>query len=102
MLPSVDLRARRGDYGYDASLTDLLPRGIGGVVLALLAVFQRARGHRRAASIELACGLTMLLTLGVYLHTTRRGKFAVWAEILKKPNLRGDERVLDVGCGRAL
>jgi arsenite methyltransferase len=33
-------------------------------------------------------------------YTTRRGKFAVWEEILDQLHLRGDERVLDVGCGR--
>ncbi|MEU4241927.1 class I SAM-dependent methyltransferase [Actinoplanes sp. NPDC026619] len=36
----------------------------------------------------------------LYLHTTKRGKFAVWAEILDDLGLRGDERVLDLGCGR--
>ena len=35
-----------------------------------------------------------------YLYTTRRGKFAVWAELLGHLNLRGDERILDLGCGR--
>jgi arsenite methyltransferase len=38
--------------------------------------------------------------LGISVHTTRRGKFLVWAEILDSLRLRGDERVLDVGCGR--
>src|SRR5207253_8454791 len=35
-----------------------------------------------------------------YLYTTRRGKFAAWAELLDRLGLRGDERVLDMGCGR--
>src|SRR5262249_49478978 len=38
--------------------------------------------------------------IGFFLHTTRRGKFAVWAELLDELHLSGDERVLDVGCGR--
>src|SRR5262249_26662865 len=29
-----------------------------------------------------------------------RGKFLVWAELLDRLELRGDERVLDLGCGR--
>jgi len=33
-------------------------------------------------------------------HTTLRGKFAVWAALLDQMALRGDERVLDLGCGR--
>jgi SAM-dependent methyltransferase len=35
-----------------------------------------------------------------YLYTTRRGKFVVWAGLLDRLGLRGDERVLDLGCGR--
>jgi len=35
-----------------------------------------------------------------FLYTTRRGKFQVWEEILDGLRLRGDERVLDMGCGR--
>jgi ubiquinone/menaquinone biosynthesis C-methylase UbiE len=38
--------------------------------------------------------------LGFYLHGTLRGKFVVWAELLDRLNLRGDERILDLGCGR--
>ena len=34
------------------------------------------------------------------LHTTLRGKFVVWAGLLDKLGLRGDERILDLGCGR--
>lgn len=35
-----------------------------------------------------------------FLHATRRGKFRVWDALLDDLALRGDERVLDVGCGR--
>jgi len=35
-----------------------------------------------------------------YLYTSRVGKFAVWRELLLQLDLRGDERVLDLGCGR--
>ena len=35
-----------------------------------------------------------------FLFTTRRGKFVEWARILDGLQLRGDERVLDMGCGR--
>jgi ubiquinone/menaquinone biosynthesis C-methylase UbiE len=36
----------------------------------------------------------------LYLHATRRGKFAVWREVLDGLALRGDEHALDMGCGR--
>src|SRR5207302_10497525 len=32
--------------------------------------------------------------------TALRGKFVVWAELLDGLRLRGDERILDLGCGR--
>lgn len=35
-----------------------------------------------------------------YVYTTRRGKFQVWAEILLRLRLRGDEQILDLGCSR--
>ena len=35
-----------------------------------------------------------------YLYTTTRGKFAVWRELLRDLDLREDETVLDMGCGR--
>ena len=44
--------------------------------------------------------LLLLAVVACCLHSTRRGKFQVWAELLDKLNLRGDERILDLGCGR--
>jgi ubiquinone/menaquinone biosynthesis C-methylase UbiE len=44
--------------------------------------------------------LFILAILGFYLHATLRGKFVAWAELLDELNLRGDERILDMGCGR--
>jgi len=35
-----------------------------------------------------------------FLYTTRRGKFLEWDRILDRLHLRGDEVVLDMGCGR--
>jgi ubiquinone/menaquinone biosynthesis C-methylase UbiE len=35
-----------------------------------------------------------------FLYTTRRGKFLEWDRILDRLHLGGDERVLDIGCGR--
>lgn len=100
VLSAIELRSRRGDYGYDAPLTGLLPPGAGGLLLAALAAYHHRRGRRTLARLELVSSLAMLLTFGIFLHTTRRGKFAVWAEVLERLQLRGDERVLDMGCGR--
>jgi len=53
---------------------------------------RRHHGARRRTSVD---------PLGIYVHTTRRRKFLVWAELLDSLRLQGDERVLDVGCARA-
>ncbi|HWB02197.1 MAG TPA: class I SAM-dependent methyltransferase [Verrucomicrobiales bacterium] len=45
--------------------------------------------------------VTFMVTVVVlYLDATRRGKFVVWTQLLDKLRLRGDERILDLGCGR--
>jgi hypothetical protein len=41
------------------------------------------------SALDLSSGLVLLVTLVSYLHTTRRGKFAVWAELLDGLQLRG-------------
>jgi ubiquinone/menaquinone biosynthesis C-methylase UbiE len=46
-----------------------------------------------AAGVITAC-------VGCGLHTSLRGKFEVWSELLDGLALRGDEHVLDLGCGR--
>ena len=100
VLSTAGLRERRGDYGVDAPLTGLLPPGAAGLAFTLLAAFFGRRGQPTAAKLALAASLPASLTFGIYLHTTRRGKFLVWAEILERLELRGDEQVLDLGCGR--
>src|SRR4029079_11193039 len=47
----------------------------------------------------LTSGLIVAL-VAWHLHFTRRGKFVVWAELLERLRLRGDERIVDLGCGR--
>jgi hypothetical protein len=45
-------------------------------------------------------GLWLFLNAGGFVYATRAGKFAVWSELLDRLDLKGDERVLDVVCGR--
>ncbi len=94
-LPSTDRReavARRADYGFDAGY--LLPAaGIGCMALATIAAALRMRAQLVGASVALCLVATAL-------HTSCRGKFLVWNELLDGLRLRGDERVLDLGCGR--
>jgi ubiquinone/menaquinone biosynthesis C-methylase UbiE len=50
--------------------------------------------------LPLLAGLFALGILGLYLHGTLRGKFVLWVGLLDSLRLRGDERILDIGCGR--
>jgi len=55
----------------------------------------------RISVVALGVGaLWLFLNAGVYVHTTRVGKFAVWADLLDRLELKGDGRLFDIGCGR--
>ena len=97
---NVYVRRRRGDYGLDAPLTGLLPPIAGGLTLAALSAYHHRQGRRTLAGTESLSSLPMLLTAAVYVHATRRGKFHIWAELLEDLQLCGNERALDMGCGR--
>ena len=58
--------------------------------------------HRRPAVAALAGvgGAVVAGSAASYLYSTGPGKRAIWAQLLDELGLRGDEHVLDVGCGR--
>lgn len=100
-------RARhRGDYGVDGSFHRVSFGGqvIGyAVVCGALAIFAGialARGRAWAGWVALVLDAIILIHVALYWHATRSGKFAVWQRILDGLRLRGDETVLDMGCGR--
>jgi SAM-dependent methyltransferase len=70
----------------------------GAIGLIALAVVSFRLDVLLAGVAFLLGGLYTLASATSYLYTTRRGKFAVWAEELQR--LKGDERLLDLGCGR--
>ena len=83
---------RRGSYGIDAP--GLLPvAGLLFLVDLLIGIFTRSRGPFIGAAIILVCG-------GYGFHSSLRGKFVVWSKILDDLKLNGDEKILDLGCGR--
>jgi SAM-dependent methyltransferase len=87
---------RRGSYGIDAPYAFTFIAGLTFVelVIAIVAAINSGR-------LWLFLLVLILLTVAAFfLHSTLRGKFLVWAELLDKLNLRGDERILDLGCGR--
>ncbi|MGH9205836.1 MAG: class I SAM-dependent methyltransferase [Acidimicrobiales bacterium] len=83
---------RKGSYGIDAPR--LLPI-FGLLILANIVngVISRTVWGFVGAAIIAGCG-------GLGLYASRRGKFLVWAELLDQLQLRGNEQILDIGCGR--
>jgi ubiquinone/menaquinone biosynthesis C-methylase UbiE len=47
-----------------------------------------------------ATGTILLAQTSVYLHTTLRGKLRIWERELDQAGLKGNEQLLDLGCGR--
>jgi len=90
---------RRGDYGYDAPYA-LVSFGILAVVSGILAAIAWWRIPVGAAALVTLYFLFFLANAVSFFYTTRRGKFLEWDAILDRAGLCGDERVLDMGCGR--
>jgi ubiquinone/menaquinone biosynthesis C-methylase UbiE len=68
--------------------------------MAVMAALELALAVTSGKVWPLLAALFILAVLGFYLYTTLRGKFVVWAELFDQLDLRGDERILDLGCGR--
>ena len=90
---------RRGEYGYDAPYALVIFSLLGVVAAAGSAIFW-SQGDRQAARMTVGYALFFLANAGSFFYTTRRGKFLEWERILDRLQLRGDEQVLDMGCGR--
>ncbi|WP_158885712.1 class I SAM-dependent methyltransferase [Amycolatopsis anabasis] len=90
---------RKGTYGIDAPY---VPFGyFAGALIALVfgIVFLVTDGIGGALA-PLIIAVVLVVLGGTYLHATRRGKFEIWSDALNDLALGGDERVLDLGCGR--
>lgn len=83
---------RKGAYGIDAPY--LLPIPI------VLILANLVNGFMSKALWPFLAAVLVTVCSGLGLYASRRGKFVVWAELFRQLNLRGDERILDLGCGR--
>jgi arsenite methyltransferase len=90
---------RRGEYGYDAPYA-LVIFGSLAVLSGLGAAIAWWRMPNHAAVPLTLYFVLFLVNAASFFHTTRRGKFLEWDRILDRTHLRGDEMVLDMGCGR--
>lgn len=93
------MERRKGEYGFDAPYV-LLAFSVGTVVGLVAGVVGLMRSIGWLAIVGLGYAASFSLSTASYLWTTRRGKIAIWAELLDEMGLRGDEHLLDVGCGR--
>jgi SAM-dependent methyltransferase len=90
---------RRGDYGFDSPyvpIAFIIAAVLGlcaATTLSLLSLFW-------LSLLTLLASILFAFCAASFIWTTRRGKFAVWAELLDELRLRGDEHLLDIGCGR--
>jgi SAM-dependent methyltransferase len=102
------IQNRRGDYGIDAPnvVRNLLLTGAGSLLLGVAAFFifpERLRWL--GAAIGLLCLVSFLVVTAEALYmiwSSKVGKFREREKLLDLVALRGDEKVLDVGCGRGL
>jgi SAM-dependent methyltransferase len=83
---------RRGSYGIDA------PYAV--AFMGLLIVFEVVLGILSGKMLPFLAALFILAIAALYLYGTLQGKFVIWADLLNQLKLRGDERILDLGCGR--
>lgn len=101
-----DLARPRGRYGVDGDYR-LIPAPVLGAGYLLLCLTAAALATDWLATGRTISGLGAAVVAIVFvaagagvLRFSRRGKFEVWARLLTRLELRGDERVLDLGCGR--
>jgi arsenite methyltransferase len=89
----------RGEYGYDAPYA-LVTFGALTIVSGIGAGIAWWRMPPQTAATVTLYFVLFLVNTTSFFHTTRRGKFLEWERILDLIHLRGDEIVLDIGCGR--
>ena len=90
---------RKADYGVDDPRVPiaLTLSGAGSVAIALVSW---AFGLVPGIVFFGLAGLSGVGGAAGYMYATLWGKHRAWARILEGAGLRGDERALDIGCGR--
>jgi SAM-dependent methyltransferase len=103
---ATELAHPRGRYGVDGDYR-LIPAPVvfaGYLLMCVAAAVLAAvwlEDGRVVAGLAAAMVAVVSVGAGVGIaRFSRRGKFEVWARLLTELGLHGDERVLDLGCGR--
>jgi SAM-dependent methyltransferase len=104
----ADVRYRPGNYGIDAPnvVRSLILLGIGCLVLGVASFYVfPERLHWLGAAIGTVLSLSFLILLAESLYmvwSSKVGKYRMRETLLHFIDLRGDELLLDAGCGRGL
>jgi arsenite methyltransferase len=91
---------QRGRYGIDGGFAGLAVFGLIEIGLAGIVTWAVRRRRPAAAALAAIGAAVVAGSAASYLYSTGPGKRAIWTQLLDELSLRGDERVLDVGCGR--
>ena len=98
----------KADYGIDAPtvVRNLILGGVAALVVAGVLGFHIIALPAKLADVVVSVGLWsafwLLLDATIMIASSKLGKLRERDRILKSVPWRGDERVLDVGCGRGL
>jgi arsenite methyltransferase len=94
------VRRDRARYGVDGGYVGIPYFLLAGAGFLAGERWASRRDKRLAGSVAT---MGIVATLGVaasYFYSSGPGKLSVWKELLDELDLRGDEHVLDIGCGR--
>jgi len=93
-------RPGRARYGIDGGFIALSFYGAVSVALAAAMVSARRRGHPGLVRLSAVALVAVACSEAGFLYPSGPGKRSVWSELLDALDLKGDEEVLDIGCGR--
>ncbi|GGD47563.1 class I SAM-dependent methyltransferase [Paenibacillus nasutitermitis] len=102
------LKKRQGNYGIDAPIVvrNLSLIGVGFLLLGVTAIFIFPRQLQwLGIAIGVVCVISFLVVAAEALYmiwSSKIGKLRERERLLDLVMLRGDEKVLDIGCGRGL
>lgn len=92
--------SRSGSYGVDAPTVPIV-FAVCAVVSGALLIVSLATGAPAGSAVGPAIPFVLFaMFFVVYMHSTLRGKFDVWDELLDQMELDPAAKVLDLGCGR--
>ena len=96
----IEARRDRARYGIDGGYFGVPYFVLLGAGLVAGDRWASRRGKPLAGALAKAAAVAVAGVAAGYFYSSGPGKRSVWKELLDELGLRGDERVLDIGCGR--